>query len=573
MQSDNHNRIPASDTAAMGDRADAGDTAIHRVFRSWLVLASIVVLAAVARFWALDFGLPHTQARPDETFTIDVALKLLRGELWPRFYDYPRLYAYAVTLLYLGYYVWGALTERFSTLAEMVASWPTYWAPFFLLSRGLSAAVGTLTVVVVNGIGRHLAGRGAGLIAAFFMSLAFIHVRDSHFGTTDVAMTLLAVCSVWWLLRDDGDGVSRYGVLAAVSAGLATATKYTAVLLTVPIGLSQLVRAVRTKRRPVMWTLAWSGVTLGGAFVLALLIGVPFVLFDSSRFFSAMSTLAEFIRAGNKSHIEMPNGWWFHFSQSLRYGVGAPLLGLGLAGGVLMAVRDWPRALVFWAFPVTCFAVAGFSDALFTRYMIPVVPFLCVGAAMAVVEIGRALGTRFGVRPAVVSTVVALATVAPTAWNVVRFDQVMGKVDNRVLVADWVQRQVPRGSSIVQSGSQYGQFQLQRGHGLRAWKWDLKRLVFIEDVGPAAGRPDWIVLQQSPLLSQNQGIVLDWLRSGYELVAEFVAFDTKATGNVYEPQDRFYLPMRGFAGVTRPGPNFYVYRRTDTQADGVSPPP
>ena len=89
-----------------------------------LALVGIVALAAAARFWALDFGLPYTQARPDETFIIDVALALLSGEFWPPFYDYPRLYAYAVSLLYLGYYGWGALAGRFSTVAEMVASWP-----------------------------------------------------------------------------------------------------------------------------------------------------------------------------------------------------------------------------------------------------------------------------------------------------------------------------------------------------------------------------------------------------------------------------------------------------------------
>ena len=102
-----------------------------------------------------------------------MALALLSGEFWPPFYDYPRLYAYAVSLLYLGYYGWGALAGRFSTVAEMVASWPVDWPPFFLLSRGLSAAAGTLTVVIVHAIGKRLAGSGAGLIAALLLSVAF----------------------------------------------------------------------------------------------------------------------------------------------------------------------------------------------------------------------------------------------------------------------------------------------------------------------------------------------------------------------------------------------------------------
>ena len=139
-----------------------------------------------------------------------------------------------------------------------------------------------------------------------------------------------------------------------------------------------------------------------------------------------------------------------------------------------------------------------------------------------------------------------------------------------MLVAGWIERTVPRGSSLAQSGSQYGQFQLQRDHGLRAWKWDRLRMLFTENGRPAEGRPDWIVLQQSPLPSENQGVILDWLASGYELAASFPAFDPGATGNVYEPQDMFYVPLGGFAGVTRPGPNFYVYRRAHAPDGGLS---
>jgi len=551
----------------------SGEQAAGGALRGRLALAGLVVLGAAARFWAIDFGLPYTQARPDETFIIDVALSLLKGEFWPPFYDYPRLYPYAVALLYLGYYAWGALIERFSTLADMVASWPLYWPPFFLLSRGLSAAAGTLTVVVVHAIGKRFAGRGAGLIAALFMSLAFLHVRDSHFGTTDVAMTLLAVASVWWLIRDDHAAAGRHSVWAAVSAGLATATKYSAMFLVVPIGLSALLQAVRAGRRRALPVFARRGAVLGGGFLLALSIGVPFVLFDFARFSTAMSQLAGSMRVGMTPQLGLPNGWWFHFSQSLRYGMGVPLLGLGLMGGVVMAFRDWPRALVFWAFPITCFAVAGAISNLFTRYVVPIVPFLCVGAAIAVFEIGRVIGARWRVHQSVAATLVAVAVVAPSAWSVVRFDRIMAHADNRVLVADWVQRHVPPGSSIAHSGSQYGQIQLRREHGFRDWRWDRRRQVFAEGREPARGRPDWILLQQSPLPSENQRVVLEWLESGYQLAAAFLAFDVRETGNVYDPQDMFYVPFGGFAGVTRPGSNFYVYKRGDLAPEGSSSDP
>src|SRR6188768_2359010 len=98
------------------------------------VAALIVVIAAAVRLRGLTFGLPHTQARPDETVIIEAARSLLSGSM-PRFYDYPWLFIWLTSMTYVGYFIWGWLQGTFHSLAEMVASWPTYWTPFFLLPR------------------------------------------------------------------------------------------------------------------------------------------------------------------------------------------------------------------------------------------------------------------------------------------------------------------------------------------------------------------------------------------------------------------------------------------------------
>ena len=92
-----------------------------------VLLAGILALAAAVRFWGIAFGLPHTQARPDETQIIDVTLHFLRGNLQPPFYDYPWLYMWMLTGLYLVYYVWGVAAGSFHGMADLVASWPVNW--------------------------------------------------------------------------------------------------------------------------------------------------------------------------------------------------------------------------------------------------------------------------------------------------------------------------------------------------------------------------------------------------------------------------------------------------------------
>ena len=79
-----------------------------------------------------------------------------------------------------------------------------------------------------------------GLVAALFMALAFIHVRDSHFGTTDVTMTCLLVWSVSRLIDGHLSKRRRDFVIGGILGGLAAATKYNAALLIVPLITSYL---------------------------------------------------------------------------------------------------------------------------------------------------------------------------------------------------------------------------------------------------------------------------------------------------------------------------------------------
>ena len=519
-----------------------------------LLLGAILALAAIVRFWGIGFGLPHTQARPDETQIIDVTLYFLRGDFKPPFYDYPWLYMWALTGLYLVYYVWGVATGSFQSLADLVASWPLNWAPFFVISRGLSAVAGVVTVFVVYRLARKTWDEATALVAALFMALVFIHARDSHFGTTDVVMTLLIVMSVSLLMSAHVTGQRHLFALAGLFAGLATATKYNGAFLGAAFVASHLLHAIDSPgRRAAAWfdaRLLWFGVP----FVLALAVGVPFVVADADRYWAAMRELAHSMRHGQGAAVTPENGWLHHLTQSLRYGVGLPILLTGLAGAVALAVRQPRTAVLLFAFPVSYFVVAGSFGNLFFRYMIPVVPFLVLSSAWLVTRTVRGLtASRLAL------ALVAIALALPSAVNVWQFDRLVSTRDNRVIVADWFARHVPPGDSVLQSGSIYGYAQIDNRIWV-PWTWDRSRRIFKIENRPALGRPDWILVQDSPLPSMTQDIVKQFLQEDYEFAWQFTAFSPD-NGRVYDSQDAFFLPFTGFSGIRRPGPNFTLYKR------------
>ena len=439
---------------------------------------------------------------------------------------------------------------RSRALPSSWRAWPTDWAPFFLISRGLSAAAGVATVAVVYRLARKLWDEPTALVAALFMALAFIHARDSHFGTTDVAMTLLIVTSVSLLVSAHAAGERRLFVLAGLFGGLATATKYNGAFLAAPFIVSQLLHAAESPGRRVAALfdrrLLWFGVP----FALAFAIGVPFVFADVGRFSGAMSDLAHSMRTGQGA-LTPDNGWLHHLTYSLRYGLSLPLLLAGLAGAIALAVRDPRRAALLFAFPIAYFAVAGSFRNLFFRYMIPIVPFLVVAAAWLVTAAVRRV-TQSGLALAVAAALVVL----PSAMSVVEFDRIASAADNRVLVAEWFARHVRPGDSVLQSGSIYGYAQLDN-RVWTVWTWDRFRRAFIVQNRRAEGRPDWILLQESPLPSMTQDVVTEFLNEDYQFVREFTAYMPR-NGRVYDIQDAFFIPFTGFSGVERPGPELHA---------------
>lgn len=528
-------------------------------------LAAILLVAAAVRFWGLSFGLPHTQARPDETHIIEAARTMLSGRL-PRFYDYPWLYISTLSVLYVGYFLWGAAAGTFTTLADMVASWPLHWEPFFLISRAMAAAFGTMTVLVVFRIARRLWDDTAALVAALFMALAFIHARDSHFGTTDTALTFFIVASVGLLMEAHNTGRHRQFAVAGIVGGLGAATKYNAVLLLAPIVASYVHH---------VWTAADRGralrdprlFTYGIPFLCAFGVGVPFVLLDYPRFAAAMQDLQRSMEQGDP-RLGLSNGWVHHAQYSLRYGLGAPLLAASVAGAVALAVRTPGTALLLLAFPVAYYGVAGSLRNLFFRYTIPMVPFLCLTAAYGVSRLASWLSERgwlarrSGPASAVLATVLAAGVVAPSALSVWRFDRIVSRTDSRVQVAQWFEAHVAPGSSVLQSGSRYGLAQFPRRLEYREWAWDGGSGTFRIAGRPATGQPDWIVVQDSPLPSSTQELVTQLLAGDYVLVTTFRALSLR-DDLVYDRMDMFYVPFSGLEWVTRPGPNFAVYARRD----------
>ena len=535
-----------------------------------ILVSAALAIAAVARYWGIDFGLPHTRSRPDEEFLIAMAHRFMQGHLDPDFFIYPPLYAYGLTVVYFVYYLWGYIGGVFGAPIDVAASWHSYWEPFFLLSRFQSAALGTATVLVIYRMGLRLFDRETAVAAAFLLALAFLHsfllalaflhARDSHFGTVDVAQTLLILLSIHFLLRaHQRPGWHAY-VGAGALGGLAMATKYNAALLCVPFIADWALHILKSRGARVRAAFDRRIVFFAVPLVLVFLAAAPYTIFGFERFMETVQFIRQGLRTG-AGFADLGYGWTHHVSWTLRYGLGIPLLVASLVGLMASARKDWKSTLLLCGFPVAYYVVMGSYRWVFARYMVPVVPFLCLFAAVGIVWVGRHVtSTRPGMPRALVTVGLTVAVLWPSASRLLQFDRLVTRTDSRVVAARWVYDHVPAGSTILQNGGAYGQVQFDRTDSYDEWTETQVRAAFESDTGQR-GQTDWIILYGSPLGRYVEPSVSALVRERYELIEVVKGSGSSSAGNEFDLQDAFFVPYAGFRDVVRPGPDIRIYRK------------
>jgi 4-amino-4-deoxy-L-arabinose transferase-like glycosyltransferase len=521
----------------------------------WLWI--IVAAAGILRFFPIWFGLPYLHARPDEGAAIGHAAAMLEGDLNPHFFHWPSL----------TFYLFAAFFAVASRTRELLTSDATLTpAEQILIGRSIVAAAGTLTVVVVARIGTRIGDAATGLLAAAFLAVAILHVRDSHFAMTDVLMTGLLTASLMVLLRALDQGIAeatfnRVGkgtfALAGFLGGLAASTKYSAAAVVLAMAAAQLVLWVRFRRMPWLPSAWLPALAFATAFWAGFLAGTPYAVLDFATFSADVVFDVTHLSGGHG--IDLGRGWIYHLTTTLPYGVGL-LTCLAAAGGfVALAVRSPRHALVLGIFAAGFYGSIGSGRTVFFRYVLPLVPIVCLFAAAGVRAAGRWVASRAAIRAEVATLIVGAIVAAPAAVSTVWFDLLLARTDTRVLAARWLAPRVAAGETLYDSGGDYATLDLgpTRYH---AWRYDPAAHSFGH---PEGDTPDWLVLHQSPLRTYgNHAPALRRLAGEqYDLVWEIRATRGAAARAVYDLQDAFFMPVSGFQTVNRPGPTIRIYRK------------
>ena len=120
----------------------------------------------------------------------------------------------------------------------------------------------------------------------------------------------------------------------------------------------------------------------------------PYCFVAYEEWIAALQGITAHLAAGHG--VVLGRGWVVHLTSSLRFGLGLPLLVAGLTGLFLLVWKHPAKGMIVVAFPVAYWSVIGSGYTVFARYILPVVPFLCLSGC---VRCGprRPLGRRVSV--------------------------------------------------------------------------------------------------------------------------------------------------------------------------------
>ena len=402
----------------------------------------LVLVGLGLRVWGSSWGLPDLY-HPDEDKIVNHALAFGSGDLNPHYFGWPSLQMYVLFLMYGVYFVSGWLLGQFASPQEFLVAFAVDPSTFYLLGRWLSALLGALTIWLTYVAGRRLYGRDVGLIAAVFLGVNYLHVKDSHYITPDVPVAFMVLAAFYFTVRIIQDPSRKNYLAAGILAGLAISVKYPAFVVAFSVFAAHLI-AVRTNSVKLLSARAWLAAAL---IPLGFWIGTPYSLLDWNNFLIDLQH--------QQIQVSRPLPMIERLETTLFLN---PLQALGpglyvcfVAGTLLCVLRRTSPDILLVSFPIAYVAFLLATGGLQYRYLMPALPFFCLLAAVFLSRATGALKGRFLSRAwAHTFTVAATLTFAfLPAYRAVALDLSLARPDTRTLAKEWVEQNVPGEAHIA----------------------------------------------------------------------------------------------------------------------------
>lgn len=408
-------------------------------FLEYRFLPMILVLSLTLNLWGNRWGAPQFW-HPDEVIRRSISMVFERT-LNPHHFAYGGLHYSLVAagaIIPVAVYdrIFDPKPSRLNTPAH--AQWEErHLVRIIQVARSISAVMSTLIVGITFIIGAVLFDRRVGYLAALFLAVSMSFVAIAHFATVDAPANLwywLSCLSALFIWKR-GDRI--WYILAAITAGLAIATKIDRAVILLPLLLSALLRREGLR--------FWKLLTCAALVALSFLLANPALILNFFEFLDGFTRdlFFNFLldQAGPTSYARMLG--------YMNSGLGPPLLAAALAG-FAYALYDLARAIhppgrIVWLLATFVpYMLVFLSKPRINIWYIPLLfPPLTILAAYVCIAAASALSRPYSLVIRSLIAGIAVYSFLHTVALVLQFSR-----DSRYEVAGWITHHVPEGATI-----------------------------------------------------------------------------------------------------------------------------
>lgn len=398
---------------------------------------------------------------PDERAIIMTVDKLIyptsaEGFLSPQSSFNPNFFAYGNFPIYL--------LKITSDVAANINPVFSQYNGMQIVGRVINTLFDTATILIIFLLSRKIFNVKTGLLASFFYSIAVFPIQNSHFFTVDIPLTFFTLLTLYFLYRYIKISSIKNTVFIGISFGLALATKISILPLIFIVTFGFLIAHLKRKKslspRFYLTTAFYSLIFLLTSVVI-FFATQPYVFLDFDNFFKQASLQSKmafdpFIFPYTLQYVgKIPV--IHEASNIILWGLGIPISLLAFSGILYLTFKTLkkykkyyqilPLILFFWLY----FLLVSNYAVGWMRYMLPIYPILSIFAAVFSVNIlfplvSKQLRLK---RNIILKRILLIIFLTLSFVWTLSFMPIYTKPNTRVEASNWINKNIPRGSTIT----------------------------------------------------------------------------------------------------------------------------
>lgn len=421
-----------------------------------LVLFFIILVAFILRVFPTDWDDGY-YTHPDEAHIYNVVFQLEMPQNISTFFSKnsplnPQFFAYGSFPLYLLKAVAGFLGLFDPAYA--------HYGNLYKIGRPLSAFFDVGTLILLVALSKKLFdSKRLALIAGGLYATTVFAIQNAHFYIVDTQLTFWATATLTALVYAFSDKNRKYIFIAAVTTGMAIATKFTGATLAPLVLLAAVLFPIHTRPqgqllKQTLFSALVNAVVVTLLVVLLSVMLQPYVLLDFEIFRENLSLQLTMSRDATvfPYTIQYLNTtpYLYPLSQIVQWGIG-PTVGITALIGILAltirTVRSLTNKQITPLLFVTLFVwgtylSVGGSAVKFMRYMLPIYPILILGAALVFVQLMKGQRQKLGL-------VISGILLVPFLWWTGAFLSIYHAPHPWITASNWMHDHIPADTSIA----------------------------------------------------------------------------------------------------------------------------